>query len=457
MALFGKKNGKVTKYRRYPYFNIGTMLFGIVFVYMVVCIFFYLTETHIMTYEVVRGNLSGNFRYQALSLRTEQTISASQSGSIRYYAREGTRVSSGSMVCSINESGSLDPVVYEDFTPDDRDIERLHNVLSGFVTDFSENSFQRTYDMKASVEGILADMTENLDTDYVSVKNRCTAPDSGFVLYGIDGFEEVTSAGLTDEMFDLNNYSQQNLRGNQFVAAGDVIYKLITEEEWHLYFPMDNSLVTEMTGQESIRFRFLKDNQTFTAPFSIVRNGTESFGEITMDNSLVRYSTDRFLEIELILNRKEGLKIPVSSIVDKDFYSIPEEFAIINKDTEKEITLKVESFRADGSSEINYVTANVYSHDTEKGVYLINKSLLKTGDCLLQENTSKRQKLTDNNVTVLHGVYNINKGYAVFREITVIDQNEEYCIVASNNVYGLSAYDYIVLNASQADVDQIIN
>ena len=163
MALFNKKNKKVTKYRRYSFLNIGTLLFGIVFVYMVVCIFLYLTETHVMTYEVVRGNLSGNFRYQALSLRTEEVVRASQSGSIRYYAREGSRVSADSTVCSVNESGSLDPVMYEDFEPDDREIERLHNVMSGFVTDFSENSFQRTYDMKAGIESILADMTKDLD------------------------------------------------------------------------------------------------------------------------------------------------------------------------------------------------------------------------------------------------------------------------------------------------------
>ncbi len=457
MVLFGKKNNKVTKYRRYPFFNIGTLLFGIVFVYMVVCIFLYLTETHIMTYEVVRGNLSGNFRYQALSLRTEEVVRASQSGSIRYYAREGARVSADSTVCSVNESGSLEPVAYEDFAPDERDIGRLHSVMSGFVTDFSEISFQRTYEMKAGIESILADMTKNLDTDYISVQNRCSAPDSGFVIYGIDGFEETSSANLTDDMFDLNNYRLESLRTRKQVTAGDVIYKLITEEEWRLYFPMSNDLVTELTGQESIRFRFLKDNQTFTAPFSIIRNGTESFGEIVMNNSLVRYATDRFLEIELILNRKEGLKIPVSAIVDKEFYNIPEDFAIVNEDTEKEITLKVERFRADGSSEISYLTANVYSYNKETGVYLINKSLLKEGDCILQENSAKRRELTDNDVTVLHGVYNINKGYAVFREITVIDQNEEYCIVESNNVYGLSAYDYIVLNASEADVDQIIN
>ena len=54
------------------------------------------------------------------------------------------------------------------------------------------------------------------------------------------------------------------------------------------------------------------------------------------------------------------------------------------------------------------------------------------------------------------GVYNINKGYAVFREITVIDENEEYCIVSSNNIYSLAAYDYIVMNADEVTEDQIV-
>lgn len=56
----------------------------------------------------------------------------------------------------------------------------------------------------------------------------------------------------------------------------------------------------------------------------------------------------------------------------------------------------------------------------------------------------------------MHGVYNINKGYAVFREVTVIDENEEYCIVESNNTYSLAAYDYIVLDASEVTEDQIV-
>ena len=45
----------------------------------------------------------------------------------------------------------------------------------------------------------------------------------------------------------------------------------------------------------------------------------------------------------------------------------------------------------------------------------------------------------------LVGVFNINKGYADFKEITILNANDEYSIVKSNSEYGLNVYDHIVL------------
>lgn len=84
-------------------------------------------------------------------------------------------------------------------------------------------------------------------------------------------------------------------------------------------------------------------------------------------------------------------------------------------------------------------------------------SMVKSdGDYIQMEDSSNRIQIQEKNLEVLHGVYNINKGYAVFREVTVIDENEEYCIIESNSTYGLAAYDYIVLNVDQVTEDQIV-
>lgn len=61
-----------------------------------------------------------------------------------------------------------------------------------------------------------------------------------------------------------------------------------------------------------------------------------------------------------------------------------------------------------------------------------------------------------NETAVLEGVYCINKGYAVFRRIEILDQNEEYAIVSKNTSYGLSRYDHIVRNADQVKEEDIL-
>ena len=58
--------------------------------------------------------------------------------------------------------------------------------------------------------------------------------------------------------------------------------------------------------------------------------------------------------------------------------------------------------------------------------------------------------------SVLTGVYNMNKGYADFKQITVLAQNDEYSIVSSNTQYGLTVYDRIVLDATSVSNNDFI-
>ncbi len=421
---------------------------------MIIMLVMYLTQTHITSYEVRKGTLTGNYRYEALALREETVVTATNSGTVRYFEREGAKASAGSTVCAIDESGSTEVQSVSDFSMTTDDEERLQDILSSFTINFSSDSFQKTYDLKASVEGLISEVIEENSDSSFSTRNACYAPVSGFVLYKIDGFEDTEESELTSSMFSQSNYSAVNLRTQGTIKAGDSLFKLVTSEEWTLYFPLDSGLITELTDSETIKFRFLKDNVTFTSSFSIVTNGEESFGKITLDNSLVRYVTERYLEIELVMDKKSGLKIPISAIASRTFYRIPEEYVIVNESSDDEISLLVESFAEDGSSTSKYVTATVYSHSD--GYYLIDSELLQEDDYIRIAGTTTRKRLSEDDIETLYGVYNINKGYAVFREITIIDQNEEYCIVESNNTYGLAAYDYIALDASQVTDDQIV-
>ena len=56
----------------------------------------------------------------------------------------------------------------------------------------------------------------------------------------------------------------------------------------------------------------------------------------------------------------------------------------------------------------------------------------------------------------LQGVYNINRGYAVFRKVEILFQNQEYTIVNTGTNYGISLYDHIALDSSAIKENEII-
>lgn len=56
----------------------------------------------------------------------------------------------------------------------------------------------------------------------------------------------------------------------------------------------------------------------------------------------------------------------------------------------------------------------------------------------------------------LQGVYNINKGYTVFKQIEILASNDEYYTVKTGMRYGLAVYDHIVLDASAVEEGKLI-
>mgnify|MGYP000538527986 CR=1 FL=1 len=87
-------------------------------------------------------------------------------------------------------------------------------------------------------------------------------------------------------------------------------------------------------------------------------------------------------------------------------------------------------------------------------IITIDKTAFKEGDAIVKDGSSERFIISTS--ASLEGVYCINQGYAVFRQVEILDQNEEYAIVSSQTSYGLSRYDRIVRKASQVNEQDIL-
>ena len=113
-----KKNRKIIPYRKPHNINVGMIIFGIIFLYMLFNIFAYFRKDHVQFYEVMEGGIVNNKQYTGLILREEQVRNAQNNGYINYYLREGKRASVGTRIYSLDETGRLDSLLKENGAED---------------------------------------------------------------------------------------------------------------------------------------------------------------------------------------------------------------------------------------------------------------------------------------------------------------------------------------------------
>lgn len=459
------ENNKIVKYRKPLNVNIGMVIFAAIFVYIIVCVFGYFTEKHIVPYQVKEGSLSSNNIYQGVALRTEEVVTASQAGYINYYAREGERVGVGNLVYTLDESGKLAEYLNAENDTNaltKQDMTELKTEILGFVTNFDETQFQKTYDFKYDVRGTVlklanANILENIDkinsSGISELVELCTAPDTGIVVYSVDGYEDLTLEQITADIFDTSEYEKKQLISNELIADGDPVYKLSKDEDWAIVIQTDEEKARELEELEFVKVKFLKNQNTSWGEVSTYANPDgDVFVKLKFTNSMVTFCTDRFIDIELITEEETGLKIPNSSIVEKEFFIIPKEY-ITYGGTNGNAGVMREAYDEDGTATSEFIETTIY-HETETEYYL-DDSRLRIGDYIIMPQSTQKQSVSKRGTLI--GVYNINKGYADFKQINILYQNEEYAVVKSNTRYGLNTYDYIVLDASSVEENEIIN
>src|SRR5699024_9123567 len=145
-----------------------------------------------------------------------------------------------------------------------------------------------------------------------------TADQAGVILYSIDGYEDVTEDTVSPDLFDRRSYGKQSLSTSRQVEAGDQVYKLITSEDWSILIPLTAEQTVQLSGRETIKVNFLKDNTTQTGNFTIVTDADGNYyAKISFTSGMIRYAQERFVDVEHVTNTQTGLEIPLSAIVTK--------------------------------------------------------------------------------------------------------------------------------------------
>ena len=122
------------------------------------------------------------------------------------------------------------------------------------------------------------------------------------------------------------NDSWTQLRSTDSVKAGNAVYKIINSEKWSVILPLSDKQYKKICDKETIPVTLKKDGLKVTAGVSTFIIDSSYYAKLDFDKYMIRYLDNRYLDIEIEFNNADGLKIPVSSILQKRFYIVPKEY-----------------------------------------------------------------------------------------------------------------------------------
>lgn len=329
--------------------------------------------------------------------------------------------------------------------------------IQSFSENFQDEKFSDVYSLKDNVATVLesrSNQNRQAQLDAMTGQENSgirvhQAVSDGIIVYSTDGFETTALTDITEDTFSKDNYEKKSFKNNSKVESGDPVYKLIRDNNWTVVILLSDEAAEEMRETEIIRTRFLKDHETARAGFSVYDTGTLHLGVLSFDSSMIRYAGERYLDLELILEDESGLKIPKSAVTEKKFYLISGEY-LTQGGNSKETGVLVK--KEDGTPEFQSV--NVYDRDEDTGMAYLGTDAFDENTVLVKPDSEDTCVL--NRTESIRGVYNINKGYAVFKQVRILCESDDYYIVESGSDYGLSNYDHIALDGSDVNENDVV-
>lgn len=459
------ENDKIVKFPQKRKMNIGILAFFILIVFYLCGIMYsYFTAKHIVSYQVLNSSLSTDSTYTGIALREETVYTAAKSGYLNFYAREGSKVGYGDLVYSVDEEGIIQEMMNENLTDNEsnlttEELSRLRSEITGFVSNFLPSSFEETYQLKYTIQNDVSKLlSESLSKNIQGAGNIAFSYASlpGYVVYSVDGYENLKVEDITEEIIKGSGYeNNRNISGGE-IGAGDTVYKLCTSENWSVVIKCSDAYADKLVEEEYVQVKFEKNQNTSWGQVTKHMGADgNTYVKLTFNNSAITFCTERFVDIEIILDKENGLKIPNTSIVEKEFFLIPEKYILKGANSTNSYMVNRLTYDEKGNRIMEAIEISLYSYDEENMLYYVDDEILRKDDIICAENTMTDTFVIGKTGTLI-GVYNINKGYADFKQIIILSQNDEYSIVQSNTDYGLNMYDYIVLDAKVVNENDFI-
>ena len=463
MKIFNKKNKDTNvdnnkkeivkkKKKNFYLLKIIFVIFLVVSLYIAMDLFKVFNKKSIGIYEVTSGEIVNVDRHKGFIFRSEYVETCKNDGYINFFVSNGKRVNRGAFIYTINDDESVlknFTLLYEDKVK----IKQNIKMQSNRITDLD---FSNIYISKDSINNQLKEINIVKQLENIDVYNELVAKEKGFarhaglISYIIDGYEDLKIESFNENLIKQYDTIDVETQKNN-VKTNDKIYKIILSPEFEIAFD-SNYDYDNFDKNKTVSVKFVYENVSATGHIRsfIGNDGKKHFSLVILDYP-ERFIDKRVVEFEIENKKISGLKIPIKSIVSKNCYVIPKNMLEKDFETDENIIFKL-GLNGDRVK----VTCNISKEDENNYYISIDDSLskLKFGD-VLTNRYNDTFSLSD--VKKLNGVYNVNKGYAIFKNIDIIDKTNEYAIIKGKTINGISLYDHIALDSSDVVEGNLIS
>ncbi len=282
---------------------------------------------------------------KAILIKDEDIYTSDYAGNIKYYFEEGERVKKGSLLATIylnaqaskinEEIDKVERAIIskENNLENENSIEIINNlekeIQNLIIENKKEEAFRRieAYKKEANFKNEYTNLSleelkekkQNLILNLSENNVNIYSQSSGLISYQIDNTENIYNSDKL-ERYNSGDYNFLEIRTKIIkennIDYGDPIIKIINNFHWYLMFNVETK---ESIDNKYLNIRLKKIDKIVSGKvYKNIQNNSGKFLIIKIDRYFNEFLNDRYTDVELILDRYEGIKIRKSSIVEKD-------------------------------------------------------------------------------------------------------------------------------------------
>lgn len=448
-----------------PYWALIAL--AICILYFVISIFRLNDHRSVSSFQVISGSNSTSNIYSAVILRDESIVTSPMDGYMNYYTKNGERIGATSIVCTMDAKGDFFKRMEEELKAHENNdlseetLKGFQNVLSQFNQNFDVHDYSRLYYGKYDITTDLMDLlntdvykqiSKNAKGESVFETIRSTVP--GIVMFSYDNYVSLKQEEINGSLFNRSKYELKKIPAGSHVEKDAPLYRIVNSDAFSVVFPLEEEDKLQYFLTQRITLIFKEEGVTLEGAYSHFSGADgKRYAKVDFSGNGYPFLNLRFVNVQIADSNISGYKIPKEAVTEKEYFSVPKDY--VN-------TSKANPYMMVYTDNGTLSKRQVSIIKTTEDEYVISGSDLESGDELYYKpdedipyDASKENVASVNlryrlfNTTKIKGVYNIDRGYTVFKPVEIIyTTGDGYYIIDKDAPFTVKEYERISNNAA---------